>query len=984
MFKILELKRYKILFLLPFLMPFYINWTNANSSDKNEILLPIQNEKVVFTSDYKYLKNFEQWQIFNKNYGVWNGVINKYTGTMQRAFGKPIKINGYNYIDGSNVKQAAEKFLNDNASMLGIDVRNVKFIRASKVLNKWYVSYIQTYEGIDVLLSEIELRISENGNVFAMGIVFYDDIKVSTKPQISTTEAANYAANGLKVYENDYIIQTKHKNYILPVMKDGKISYHLVYSIDIYQPSEPARYQTFVDAGTGEILWRYNTIHQATTEINAKGSIKKRSPLDNFVTDSFEDLYIIIGKDTLITDNKGTVKANITQATDINVTLEGPWCKVIINDQGMGKNKYQGTITPGLKHQIEWEDNNSHKFERILFYHTNKVHNWIKAIDPNFIGMDYQVKVNLRFQGSSANAFWDGESITFIALSNNQFKMAEGPAVIYHEYGHGINQKLYQQLGAPYGMLNAACNEGMADLNSSLILDEAEMGIGVFASEPNRYIRTLNNKIIYPDSLKGESHYDGQILGGAFWDLRMMTSLDYAKRIAHFTKYGLPDDPNTGLAFSEWFFETLIADDDDGNLTNGTPNFTKILAAFNNHGIGTALYLSTTFDHKPINDTQNSKYPYKTDFTLFTLPFEGITLDSVYLVYSTDNLYTLNTVPAILQDDGKYIVEIPPQPAGTIVKYYFTAIDPFTNKKLTLSSQFNEFKPYSFLVGFKRQIFHDFEDESAGFTVGDVNDNATTGKWERAKPNEIDFRPYGSNIVLQTGSNHTPGGKHCYVTGAGGNVQNYIQFMPNGRTTLISNSYDLSKKNKPILRFWYWMQNLPRVVAQLIGKFEVFTSNNDGNSWILIFSQSKPYANWEKVDIPITELIKATDKMKFKFVVDVPVQGQTAYSITEVLVDDFEILSVDEVSSIAESDMTNDIRIYPNPFHNQFFIEMDVNNNLNAQVDIYNSLGLKVASKSINSGINLIDEISFLASGIYILKINSINHSLTIPIIKLK
>ncbi len=970
-----------ILFTFFFLLIFK---SNALNNDRNEILLPVQSEKMVFSSNFKHLKNTEQWQKFVHNYGLWNGVVNKHTGTFQRAFGKPIKITGYNYIDESNIQQAADKFLHDNASLLGIEHRNLKFVRATKVQNKWYVSYIQVHEGIDVLLSEIELRISESGNVFAMGIVYYSDIKVDTKPQISISEAINFATKGLKVFENEHTIQSKHKYYILPIAKDGNVYYHLVYSIDIHQPLEQARYQTFVDAHNGEILWRYNKIHNVYTEINARGSIKKRSPMDNFVTDNFEDLYIVVNKDTLKTDSRGNVKVNITQPTDINVTLQGPWCKVIINDQGMTKNQYQGTLTPGVKHHIEWDDNNSHKFERILFYHTNKVHNWIKAIDPNFTGMDYQVKVNLRFQGSSANAFWDGESITFIALSNNQFKMAEGPAVIYHEYGHGINQKLYQQLGATYGMINATCNEAMADLNSCLILDEAEMGLGVFASEPNRYIRTLNNKIIYPDSLKGESHYDGQILGGAFWDLRMMTSLEYVKKLSHFAKYGLPDDPNTGLAFSEWFFETLIADDDDGDLTNGTPNLINILNAFNNHGIGTDLYLSTTFVHEPLNDTQNTKYPYITDFTLFTLPFEEFTLDSVYLVYSTDNLYTLNMIPATFLGNNKFTVQIPPQPAGTIIKYYFTALDPFTNKQIVLSSKFSEFKPYSFLVGYKRQIFHNFEDESAGFTIGDVNDNATTGKWERAKPNEIDFRPYGSNIVLQTGSNHTPGGQYCYVTGAGGSVQNYIQFMPNGRTTLISNTYDLSKMNKPVLRFWYWMQNIPRVVIQLIGKFEVYASNNDGTTWILIFSQTKPYANWEKIDIPITDLIKVTDKMKFKFVVDVPVQGQTAYSITEVLIDDFEILSIEQATSVAMTNSFDCINIYPNPFENHINIEICNINKPDTQLFVFNSIGVRIATISISSGLNLIEELSALPAGNYFLRISQFDQILSVPIIKMK
>jgi trimeric autotransporter adhesin len=40
-----------------------------------------------------------------------------------------------------------------------------------------------------------------------------------------------------------------------------------------------------------------------------------------------------------------------------------------------------------------------------------------------------------------------------------------------------------------------------------------------------------------------------------------------------------------GCAASNWYTVFLPADDDDGNLANGTPNACRIWDAFNAHGI---------------------------------------------------------------------------------------------------------------------------------------------------------------------------------------------------------------------------------------------------------------------------------------------------------------------------------------------------------------------------------------------------------------
>ena len=49
------------------------------------------------------------------------------------------------------------------------------------------------------------------------------------------------------------------------------------------------------------------------------------------------------------------------------------------------------TVNPGDTLDFIWDDSNSFADERDVFYHTNRVHNFLKEMDPAFTGMDYSM-----------------------------------------------------------------------------------------------------------------------------------------------------------------------------------------------------------------------------------------------------------------------------------------------------------------------------------------------------------------------------------------------------------------------------------------------------------------------------------------------------------------------------------------------------------------------------------------------------------------
>ena len=124
------------------------------------------------------------------------------------------------------------------------------------------------------------------------------------------------------------------------------------------------------------------------------------------------------------------------------------------------------------------------------------------------------------------------------------------------------------------------------------------------------------------------------------WDLRQSVGLPLAEHLSHFAKYGIPDDDDDGVAMAEYFVQVLVADDNDGNLDNGTPHYAAIAAAFNAHGIGTSLFINIS--HEPLED-QPAAGPYPlTAVITYTGP-GGIDVSNTRVQYSVNGSSFVST-----------------------------------------------------------------------------------------------------------------------------------------------------------------------------------------------------------------------------------------------------------------------------------------------------------------------------------------------------
>jgi len=146
------------------------------------VLLPLQKQmRSRFNTERQLeLIRTSEWQEFTKKNGNWSVMWNEIQTNPHRAFGKPIKIPGYSTITSNNIEAACLKFLELYSGLLKINLSQLKITRKNFVRDKWYVAYSQVHFGIPVLFSEVDLRISDQGEVIAFGSDFFPKIEVST------------------------------------------------------------------------------------------------------------------------------------------------------------------------------------------------------------------------------------------------------------------------------------------------------------------------------------------------------------------------------------------------------------------------------------------------------------------------------------------------------------------------------------------------------------------------------------------------------------------------------------------------------------------------------------------------------------------------------------------------------------------------------------------------------------------------------------
>ncbi len=889
------------------------------SHDPFEVRLPKVNP--VTHQHQQALRNQESWKSFSEQHPGWSAQFNEQNQTLHKAWGKAIPLSD-------------EAFKNEVLSQFGWSQAQLIEQPVIRTDKKIIHRFVQEYNGVEILFSQFKWERVEQG-VVSFTTDLFSTKDLNTQPIISAETALNNATYLLPTILDTAWVSGPLK-FLPMVRNNGEQHLHLVYEVMVHSHSEsriPQHYLTYVDANTGFVLMRKNQVAHAhgkgqpctsscssmlAVDVNVGSTYYLTSPWDAPVQGVLPNLKIVANGNTYYTDGNGNV--NIPQTGPFNATfsLEGPWAKV-----------YTGTTTPSFTATLQEGsnvvsfDNDANIKERTAYRSVQDIHDHMKFWMPDFTGMDFQLPTNIDVTGGDCNAFYDGTSINFYDLANGCNASSNIPDVAYHEYGHGINDNYYQSLGGFF--INGAIGEAYADFWAISLSNNPILGSGFYVDNQDPIRRYDVDPKVYPMDLVGEVHQDGEILMGAWWDTHLLMGSDWNITIPLFVEayagmQAMTQDGNEGQAFTDVLIDALLADDDDGDITNGTPNGNAIVQGFYLHGI--SLISSAELVH--LNE------PFLQENTEVVLE-SGLNLDFPYTNYVSDVAlhYQINNnnwqvVPMSDQGGGQYTASVGSHPLATIVKYYMTVTDINNNIGAAdpagahLSVYPN--LPYVSLIGVSPVAVQDCDNNEpwGAWSTGIAGDNATTGIWDLAQPISSVTVDAAPGTIVQTGTQTTEGGEYCFVTGnALPNDGIGVNDVDGGHTTLQSPTMDFTAYTHPIIAYNRWYTNSPPGGANPGADwFQVQLSNDNGQTWTYLENTMTSDARWRMAAYRVEDILTPTAQMKIRFIASDSLRPEvnlSGGSLVEAAMDDFIVYDeYVEVNAVSEWNGM-EMNIYPNP-----------------------------------------------------------------------
>ncbi len=943
--------------------------------DVNKNITPF-NDAAEFKSGVTsaHLQKLPEWKNFVSRYPGWGARFSNYTGLPHRALGAPIT-----YAAGGNDPVAkALAFLKNEFQGFNLPVNELVLSRNYNDGKYIHVDFKQVHNGTEVLWSRVGVRFTQDLRIMMATL--------DAHRNIPTLHAAISSSAAILSAEKSVVTPIVNSSAepalkIFPFPKDGQFEYKLAYVVTVNTQDDqvtPGSYLTYVDAANGDILYRQNKVVQIDFTVN--GSV---FPINSFSTPAnwpLKNLQVNIGGTNYFTNAAGLVTAPPAGPLTPTISLQGKYVKVVTGVNGNTVATYApANVATG--DVVSFQPTNPNGTERHInvYYHTNEIHDFMKSKFPAFTDMDNALTARVDRTDGDCNAFYNGSSINFYTTANGCNALSYIGDVMYHEYGHGINDKFWSSQNASFD--NGAQGEGYADVWAMSIIKNPIIGLGFYVNQPNSLIRRYDqNPKIYPQNIVGEVHADGEIIAGAWWDyavnlsagMPLSNAVDTMSDLFAASCFGLATGPDgtEGTVYYDILIDALTYDDDNANLSDGTPHFTQIVQAFAAHGI--YLLMNSDLDH--------GSWGIYNGGTPITLDADAIAdfpvfLGDVKIFYRLKGAGGLDSL-TMTKTGTSYSVVFPSSTMGELYEYYFNLYDnagqyatssPKEAKFTIAAGQRN--LPYFMAIGYHQVYNQDFENVTAGspnWVIGtDPGDNATAGIWVVAKP--VGSKTAGN--VVQTFKDHTFGTGKCAVTGnaADTTLQAGNQDVDNGRTTLITDEIDYSAYSTPVISYFRWFSNSQSSSNPRKDQWKAYGSYDNGSTWFQIEKTYQPDVRWRRnIFVPNKAL---GTKMRFMFVATDSVSQGVSGTWVEAAIDDIAILELGNGPTAVGQVTALESAVYPNPAHTEFTILTPEKGKLHYVLS--SSIGEVILQQNAQTDANNKVQVNVtdLASGFYFLKL---------------
>lgn len=636
------------------------------------------------------------WARFTKGAGAgWNARFDEVTGTPLRAWGPPVPMTVGTADDAG---KSVLGFVAAHADAVGatgaaLAVRSANYAPDT---DTWYVDVEQRVGGLPIEGATFTARV-RSGRLVQFGSTLVPSAQPPAPPSLLPQRAVDLAiAAGPAANSRHDSVAVELVGY--PVVRVGSLAVRPAYRVTSRTEAPVGQWVTFIDGDSGAVLAAENRVHfvagdvQGLHELRTMDGETTTSPLP-FVRLSSPELPA-----AAFADASG---AYDLPATSLTGTLKGQWFRV----DNRGGTDASFPVTGGTL-VLDSSVVNAAELSSYVFLH--RVRDWQQAVAPEVdLGV---MTANVNVAGT-CNAYYDG-AVNFLQGSSQCNNSGRVGDVVFHEWGHGFHGESILS-----GVWDGSMSEGIADTVAFLQTGDPRIGPYFFTNgDP---IRNVSPNKVFPDDFVPSDEYvhpNGLIYGGSMWDLwdRLVTDLGAEAGTAETTRIFtgmLKGGPTLETAFDE----AVFADDDDADLSNGTPNLCALIDSFGPHGLGfsggAGVYVP---DHVPA-DSAEPVVPHPVTVSMVNLaPQCGeFEIDQAFVSYRVDGGDWQDVSLTVSPESAAGA--IPGQELGSFVEYYLTVLDDAGDE--VMLPEGGPINPFSMYVGDVIELYcDDFEASDGGFT----------------------------------------------------------------------------------------------------------------------------------------------------------------------------------------------------------------------------------------------------------------------------
>lgn len=511
------------------------------------------------------------------------------------------------------------------------------------------------------------------------------------------------------------------------------------------------------------------------------------------------------------------------------------------------------------------------------FHYVEQGYNYFVNAPGGFPAMATPVNATTGM-GGTCNAYYDPTSsmLRFLRQGGGCVDSAYS-SVVLHEFGHHVVDSL--------GLAQGAFGEGYGDSLAVTYLHDPIIGRDFIGA--GQHVRDVESAgVTVPCS--GGIHFCGQALAGFWFDLGVLIRDQYGVAIGDEVMRDLFVDWSSitgGSLGSQPIHETTITeiltiDDDDGDLTNGTPNWDEICAAAGARGLGCPdlITLILTLEEGP-----GELVPPATTVPVgvfFEEILAGPAAGGSRVLWregsgTWQSFLLAETAPGLLE--GIF----PALECLDQVEWYIEVEDDLGF--ITTLPESALLAPFSTISADEaNQILQESMATDPGWSTSDASDGALFGLWEWGIP-------VASNAQASAGVPAPGGDLSCYVTGLGSPGDSAgIHDVDYGETTLTTTELELSPTGRHRISYWRWFSNSTSISIP-DDVLTIWRSLDAGVSWEVVetLGPGNPQSNggWFRNSFLIDEGESTTDSLMLKF----RTGDLGAGSITEAAIDLVEI-----------------------------------------------------------------------------------------------